>query len=78
MAGRKINQRIIERLESFSPQQRREALALLEEMVSRVVPRTSSKRTPLNSRRRKTPGQIFWDRLVNEGLYGGDGRQSDE
>jgi len=72
MPGRSINQRIIERLESLKAQQRREALALLEGLAPATA--ESKTKTARRARQRKTPGEIFWDRLVNEGLYDGDGR----
>jgi len=73
MASRRINQRILERLESFSPQQRREALEWLESLASRAV----KKPTPQRARRRKTPGEVFWERLIDEGLYDGAGHRQD-
>ena len=79
MPNRRINQRIIERLEGLSPQKRREALALLEDLATPPAASRAKKKAGRNARgrlrRRKSPGQVFWDRLVAEGLYDGDGRQ---
>jgi hypothetical protein len=70
---RSINQRIIERLEGLNAQQRREVLTMLEDIAPQNA--NAKPKTSRRARRRKTPGELFWDRLVNEGLYDGDGGQ---
>jgi hypothetical protein len=68
MPSRRINQRIIERLESLNARQRREILALLDGLTPPAAAPETNKRAP-RTRRRRTPGAVFWERLVNEGLY---------
>jgi hypothetical protein len=78
MPKRRVNQRLIERLESLTREQRREVQTFVDRLAPPAARAKSGAAIPQRPRRRKTPGQLFWERLVNEGLYDGDGRRLED
>ena len=78
MPSRRINQRIIEQLEGLTAEQRQEVLEFLADLAPPAAADVkSSPRVSQRVRRRKPPGAVFWDRLVNEGLYDGNRPEQD-